>query len=73
MEKKYSLVLIDGKEQYNEMVKSGGAYFGRMNESIEKLIEDAKRPFKKATDEYIYENDLFDFEDNCGNSCNIEF
>jgi hypothetical protein len=72
MEKKYSLVLIDGKEQYNEMVKSGGAYFGRMNESIEKLIEDAKRPFKKATDEYIYENDLFDFEDNCGNSCNIE-
>jgi hypothetical protein len=73
MEKKYSLVPIDGKEQYNEMVKSGGAYFGRMNESIEKIIQDAKKQFRKATDEYIYENDLFDFEDNCGNSCNIEF
>lgn len=73
MEKKYSLVPIDGKEQYNEMVKSGGAYFGRMNESIEKIIADAKKQFRKSTDEYIYENDLFDFEDNCGNSCNIEF
>jgi hypothetical protein len=73
MEKKYSLVLIEGKDQYNEMVKNGGAYFGRMNESIEKIIEDAKKPFSKATDEYIYENDLFDFESDCGNNCVIEF
>lgn len=73
MEKKYSLVPIEGKDQYNEMVKNGGAYFGRMNESIEKLIEDAKKPFRKATDEYIYENDLFDFESDCGNSCSIEY
>jgi hypothetical protein len=73
MEKKYSLKQIKGKDQYNNMVLNGGAYFGRMNESIEKIIEDAKKPFRKATDEYIYENDLFDFEDNCGNSCNIEF
>ena len=43
-----------------------------MNESIEDIIEDAKKPFRKATDEYIYENDLFDFETNCGNTCNIE-
>jgi hypothetical protein len=40
---------------------------------FDKLIKDAKKPFKIATDEYIYENDLFDFENNCGNTCNIEF
>jgi hypothetical protein len=73
MEKKYSLVTIEGKDQYNEMVKNGGAFFGRMNESIEKIIEDAKKPFRKSTDEYIYENDLFDFESDCGNSCSIEY
>lgn len=73
MEKKYSLVPIEGKDQYNEMVKNGGAFFGRMNESIEKIIEDAKKPFRKSTDEYIYENDLFDFESDCGNSCSIEY
>lgn len=73
MEKKYSLVPIEGKDQYNKMVASGGAYFGRMNESIEKIIEDAKKPFSKATDEYIYENDLFDFEGDCGYNCVIEF
>lgn len=72
MEKKYSLVPIDGKDQYNEMVENGGAYFGRMNESIEDIIKDAKKPFRKATDEYFYENDLFDFESDCGNTCNIE-
>jgi hypothetical protein len=73
MEHKYSLVPIEGKDQYNEMVKSGGAYFGRMNESIQQIIEHAKQPFRKATDEYIYENDLFDFESDCGNSCSIEY
>ena len=73
MEHKYSLVPIEGKEQYNEMVKNGGAYFGRMNESIQQIIEHAKQPFRKATDEYIYENDLFDFESDCGNSCSIEY
>jgi len=73
MEKKYSLKQIKGKNQYNNMVLNGGAYFGRMNESIEKIIKDSKKIFRKATDEYIYENDLFDFENNCGNTCNIEF
>ena len=73
MEHKYSLVPIEGKDQYNEMVKNGGAYFGRMNESIQQIIEHAKQPFRKATDEYIYENDLFDFESDCGNSCSIEY
>ena len=71
MEQKYSLKAIDGKEQYNEMVENGGAYFGRMNEPIQKIIEDAKQPFKKSTDEYIYENDLFDFESDCGSSCSF--
>jgi hypothetical protein len=72
MEKKYSLIEIEGKEQYNNTVKNGGVYFGRMNESIEQLIKDAKKPFKKATDEYIYEDDLFDFETNCGTTCSFE-
>jgi 3'-phosphoadenosine 5'-phosphosulfate sulfotransferase (PAPS reductase)/FAD synthetase len=70
-EKKYSLIEINGKEQYNSMVKSGGAFFGRMNESIEKIIKDSILPFTKATDEYVYENDLFDFENECGNSCSL--
>jgi 3'-phosphoadenosine 5'-phosphosulfate sulfotransferase (PAPS reductase)/FAD synthetase len=72
MEQKYSLVEIEGKEQYNSMVQKGGAYFGRMNESIRHLREQLNMPFIKATDEYIYENDLFDFENDCGNSCSIE-
>lgn len=42
-----------------------------MNEPIQKIIEDAKQPFKKSTDEYIYENDLFDFESDCGSSCSF--
>jgi hypothetical protein len=73
MENKYSLREIEGKEQYNSMVRSGGAYFGRLNESIQQIIEDAKKPFSKATDEYMYENDLFDFETACGINCSIEF
>ena len=73
MEKKYSLTQIEGKEQYNSMVINGGAFFGRMNESIHQIINDAKKPFVKASDEYLYENDLFDFETSCGNNCNIEF
>lgn len=73
MEKKYSLTTIDGKKVYNSLVYKNGCFFGRGNESIKQLIEDAKKPFKKATDEYIYENDLFDFESECGSSCSLEF
>lgn len=71
MEQKYSLVEIEGKKQYNKIVNNGGIYFGRMNESIQQLIEDAKKPFSKATDEYIYESDMFDFESDCGRSCSL--
>lgn len=72
MEKKYGHIKIDGKTVYNNMIdKDGRTHFGRKNRSIEWLVEQAKRPFKKSTDEYIYENDLFDAEDECGNSCQI--
>jgi len=71
MENKYSLIPIDGKDQYNTMALNGGAFFGRMNESIQQIIEDAKKPFSKATDEYIYDSDLFDFESDCGKNCSL--
>ncbi len=71
MEKKYSLITIDGKDSYNFYVENGGMFFNRGNESIESLIEQSKKPFRKATDEYIYENDLFDTEDECGSGCKI--
>lgn len=72
MEKKYSDIQIEGKLQYNEIIESdGGAYFGRQNRSIEWLIEQAKKPFRRATDEYIYESDLFDAEDDCGSACQV--
>lgn len=69
-EKKYSTAPIEGKPQYNKMAESGGAYFGRMNESIQQLVEDSKNPFSLATDEYVYESNLLDWEDDCGASCN---
>ncbi len=31
----------------------------------------AQQPFSKATDEYIYENDLFDLEDERGSGCKV--
>ena len=69
MESKYSNIEIEGKDAYNSYIKNGGAYFNRSNQSLIELIADAKLPFRSATDEYIYENDLFDDEDSCGSSC----
>lgn len=72
MERKYSDRHVDGKPTYNGLIdKDGGHYFGRGNTSINYLIEMARHPFSKATDEYIYENDLFDFENNCGVACSV--
>lgn len=72
MQQKYSNVKIKGKKQYNEMIdKYDGAYFFRGNITIEELVEMAKRPFNKATDEYVYESDLFDKEEDCGKGCVI--
>ena len=72
MEKKYGGIKIEGKDVYNNMIDlEGRNNFGRGNKSIEWLVEQAKKPFKKFKDEYIYENDLFDSEDECGSGCSI--
>ena len=71
MEKKYSTIPIDGKDVYNSFAENGGAFFGRKNTSIQELVKLMDKPFSKATDEYLYENDLFDQEGDCGVSCKI--
>lgn len=71
MEQKYSDIRIETKPNYNSFIeKDGGHYFFRENRSTKKLLQESKsQKFNKSTDEYIYENDLFDFEDECGSSC----
>lgn len=71
MTEKYSKIPIEGKPSYNAYAENGGMNFFRNNLSIEELIEMAKRTFSKATDEYIYENDLFDMEEECGSGCTV--
>jgi 3'-phosphoadenosine 5'-phosphosulfate sulfotransferase (PAPS reductase)/FAD synthetase len=72
MENKYGHIKIEGKPVYNDMIDLDGRNnFGRLNKSIEWIVEQAKKPFRSATDEYIYESDLFDAEDECGVSCNV--
>lgn len=71
MIKKYSQISIDEKPSYNSFAENGGMNFFRENKSIDDLIEMTKRPFRKATDEYIYENDLFDLEGDCGSGCQV--
>ena len=68
----YGTTKIEGKNQYNEMIDNYGyVNFLRENITFEELIEMSKQPFSKATDEYIYESDLFDQEDDCGSGCVI--
>lgn len=71
MIKKYSQITIEGKNSYNHFAENGGMNFYRQNKTIEELVEMAKQPFSKATDEYIYENDLFDLEGECGAGCKV--
>lgn len=71
MVEKYSKIPLDNKDSYNSFALNGGMNFHRGNISIQELIEMSEKPFSKATDEYIYENDLFDFEGDCGKGCNI--
>ena len=71
MENLYSHIPIDGKDVYNGLACNGGHFFGRGNMPVADLIQMAKQPFRKATDEYIYENELFDFESDCGVNCSI--
>ena len=68
---KYSKISIEGKPSYNSYAENGGHNFYRNNLSIQELVEMAKQPFRKATDEYIYESTLFDDEDECGSGCKI--
>lgn len=69
MTDKYSTKFIENKPSYNSYSQNEGMNFYRENLSIYELVELAKQPFRSATDEYIYENDLFDAEDECGKSC----
>lgn len=70
MEEKYSHIKIDGKPKYNEFIeKDGGHFFFRGNKPTKEMIRESKLKFNKATDEYIYENDLFDQEEDCGSGC----
>ena len=71
MTKKYSQIPIEGKPSYNSFAENGGMNFFRNNISLDELVEMANKPFKKMNDEYIYENDLFDEEEDCGSGCVI--
>ena len=67
---KYGFVSIDGKPSYNELLEINGYQtFYRGYNNITDLVKLAEKPFVKATDEYIYENDLFDLEGNCESGC----
>jgi len=68
---KYSKISIEGKDSYNHFAQNGGMNFYRENKTIQELIEMAKHPFSKATDEYVYQNDLFDLEGECGGGCKV--
>lgn len=72
MIKKYGQVELDGKDSYNDLMhQEGQATFYRNYQTIEDLVKLAQRPFNKATDEYVYENDLFDLEGECGSGCQV--
>lgn len=71
MIKKYSQIPIEEKPAYNIYAENGGMNFFRSNNSVEDLVKLAEQPFSRATDEYIYESDLFDLEGDCGSGCQV--
>lgn len=72
MIKKYGHIEKPNSPSYNDLLKANnGMRFYRGYKTIEDLVEMAKQPFSKATDEYIYENDLFDLEGECGSGCQV--
>jgi len=72
MIKEYGNITIDGKPSYNDLMEeNNGMTFYRGYNTIEDLVKMAQQPFTKATDEYIYENDLFDQEEDCGSGCQV--
>lgn len=72
MIKEYGQTTIDGKPSYNDLLEANkGMTFYRGYNTIEDLIKMAQQPFTLSTDEYIYKNDLFDLEDECGSGCSV--
>lgn len=73
MIKTYGSIPIDGKKSYNELMENnnGVQTFYRSYNTIDDLVKMAQQPFSKATDEYVYQNDLFDLEDECGSGCQV--
>jgi len=70
MIKKYGQGKMTGKPAYNELLEANnGMTFYRGYKTIKDLVRLAHQPFTKATDEYVYESDLFDSEDECGSGC----
>ena len=72
MIKKYSHIPKENSPSYNDLLKeNNGMTFYRGYKTIDDLVKMAEEPFSKATDEYVYENDLFDLEDECGSGCKV--
>jgi len=72
MIKKYSNIPKENSPSYNDLMENnGGMTFYRDYNTIQDLVKMAQLPFKKATDEYIHESDLFDSEDECGSGCQV--
>jgi hypothetical protein len=72
MIRKYGHIKKANSQSYNDLLKENSRMtFYRGYRSIEDLVEMAKQPFSKATDEYVYENDLFDLEGECGSGCQV--
>lgn len=69
---KYGNKIIEGKPAYNYVIEEHGMQtFYRKYRTIQDLVKLAEQPFSRSTDEYIYENDLFDLEGECGSGCTV--
>ena len=72
MIEKYGKITIEGKPSYNDLLEENdGMTFYRGYNTIDDLVKLAEQPFRSATDEYIFESDLFDIEENCGSGCQV--
>ena len=72
MIKQYGSIKKESSPSYNDLLKQKGFMtFYRGYNTIEDLVKLAQQPFARATDEYIYESDLFDLEGDCGSGCQV--
>jgi len=72
MIKQYGNIKKESSPSYNDLLEeNNGMTFYRGYNTIEDLVKLAEQPFAKATDEYIYESDLFDLEGDCGSGCQV--